>query len=221
MKRLLLCLGCVFSMALPVSAVAQRVMTVSGQAEIEVPAEVAHIGFGVEHQAPTAADAMRRVDEALMTTVAAWRAQGLPDVALRTSALSLSPVYGESRGMLAPPLVGYRAAVRLDATVAAERFSGALIDELISAGANRMDSLRFDVRAAEPLIHQVEADAMADALDRAARMAAAAGVTLGPIQSIEMQSRDAVPMMGLRAAGAMPIGQVSLSARVQISVRIR
>ena len=99
---------------------------------------------------------------------------------------------------------------------------GAVLDALVSAGATNIDGPSFDIADPEQLLGEARDAAVADALARARRYAAAAGVELGEILSIEEASSFVPPPRPMMRAEAMaadvPIapGQTELSASVTV-----
>ena len=103
---------------------------------------------------------------------------------------------------------------------------GATLDALVAAGANQMNGLKFAIKKPAPLLALARADAVGDAKLRAQQYAAAAGLTLGPIQSLsEGGAEPPRPMYSMMAmaAPATPIaaGEESVNASVTIIWEIR
>jgi len=101
------------------------------------------------------------------------------------------------------------------------RLGGAL-DALVSAGANQMNGISFDIREPAPLLEKARAGAIADARLRAETYAKAAGVALGPIQSIGESGgevrplRMAAPMVFAAKAVPVAAGEQSVTADVSV-----
>jgi hypothetical protein len=99
---------------------------------------------------------------------------------------------------------------------------GAILDALVSAGANSINGPSFDLADPDQLLGEARDAAVADALAKAKRYAAAAGVQLGKIIAIEEGGVFAPPRPMMRAeamAADVPIepGQTELSASVTIT----
>jgi uncharacterized protein YggE len=100
---------------------------------------------------------------------------------------------------------------------------------MVSSGANSIGDIAFTIKDPKPLMAQARAAAVADAIARAQTLARAAGVTLGPITSInESGYSEPRPMYRMAAmadvAGApTPIaaGEQSVTAGVSITWAIR
>ncbi len=97
---------------------------------------------------------------------------------------------------------------------------GGILDTVIADGANDFNGLRFGLQDPAPLMDEARRRAVDDAMARAALLAGAAGVTLGPVLSIDDQGGSRpMPMaeMAMRmSAGAAPVaaGELTLTANV-------
>ena len=103
----------------------------------------------------------------------------------------------------------------------------ARLDALVTAGANQMNGINFSIREPAPLLEKARAAAVADARARAETYAKAAGVTLGPVQSISEGSGAEPPRpmyrMAAMAERSVPVatGEESVTADVSIVWEIR
>ena len=121
-----------------------------------------------------------------------------------------------------PRIVGYQVSNQVSARVRDIDRLGATLDALVGAGANSIDGLSFDLADPKQVLGEARDAAVADALAKAKRYAAAAGVRLGAIISIEEGSAYPPPRPMMRAeamAADVPIapGQTELSATVTIT----
>jgi uncharacterized protein YggE len=144
-----------------------------------------------------------------------------------TGGYSLYPDYrdqngGESR------IIGYRAANSITVQTGALELVGPLIDAAIAAGANRVDSLDYDLRDNTKARGQAITNATKDAEAQARALAAALGVKLGPVvkatteseaRPVPVRMQVAAPMM---AGPQTPIeaGQVMVPASVSLTYEI-
>jgi len=115
--------------------------------------------------------------------------------------ISLQPQYASSpAGSLPPQLTGYQANQSLSVKIRATGQTGAIIDAAVGAGATQISGISFSVADPTTATTQARAAAMADARQRAASLAQAAGVTLGAVISIsEVSAPSPVPF----ASGAL------------------
>ncbi|MEM9170342.1 MAG: SIMPL domain-containing protein, partial [Pseudomonadota bacterium] len=127
-----------------------------------------------------------------------------------------------------PRVTGYLATVSVRARVRDLTALGGTLDAVVAAGANRLDGLRFGFANAEGLEDAARADAVADARRKAALMAAAADVSLGPILQLSeggATARPPAPAVQFEAAraSATPIarGESEIRATARIVYAIK
>ena len=203
-----------------------RRLVVTGSGEASARPDVAVISAGVVAQADTASAALGENTRAMNRVVEQLRAAGLPPQDLQTAQFAVSPLY-ESRQpdpqtTQRPRIVGYQVSNQVSARVRDIDRLGAILDALVGAGANSIDGLSFDLADPEQVLGEARDAAVADALAKAKRYAAAAGVRLGEIMSIEEGGGYPPPRPMMRAeamAADVPVapGQTELSASVTIT----
>jgi len=108
---------------------------------------------------------------------------------------------------------------------------GSLLDTLVKAGANNINSIQFDVADKTAAIKQARDAAVQDAKTQAQELAAVAGVTLGEITSVSFYEATSSPVMdgfgkgggGGAEAAAVPIqpGQMTLTVTVSMTYEIK
>lgn len=223
-------------MLIAVQAIAQtpeppedaRRITVTGTADVSLPPDRATLRVGVVAEGRTAADALTRMGRdaaALLTTLGA---AGIADSDIRTSAIDLremrDPNARPEPGRT-PRIVGFIAETQLVVVLADLEGLGVLLDRLVGAGANRIDGITFGLADPDAARATLRAQAVRDAMQRAAEYAAAAGVTLGPVMSMQDLPGDgSAPMARMMAADAgvpMAPGSLNLSEQVTMTFAIR
>ena len=175
-----------------------RQITVTGEGRVEAAPDMATISLGVTHENEQAKLAMEATSDAVARILERIAAMGVAPRDMQTRALSLSPVWSErtaSDGNRAR-ITGFVASNTVMVRVRDLASLGRILDAVIEDGANDFNGLEFDVQNPEPLMDEARRAAVADAMARAALLAEAAGVTLGPVQSISEQG-------GMRPMGAM------------------
>ncbi|MBU6298356.1 MAG: SIMPL domain-containing protein [Alphaproteobacteria bacterium] len=204
---------------------APRSMTMSGQGIVRAAPDEANFSAGVATQGATAAEALAANSRAMNAVFATLKKLGIPDKDIQTSNFSLSPRYQICRPDVNCPqrIIGYEVSNDVDVTVESLAKTGAVLDALVSSGSNQIGGIGFSIHDTKPLLAQARAEAVQDAVDRAKTYAKAAGVTLGPILSIqEGQSEGPRPMFAMMAkavAAPPPIagGEQSVTANVTIT----
>jgi hypothetical protein len=205
---------------------APRRLVVTGTGEARARPDIAVISAGVVIQADTASAALAENTDAMNRVLEQLRAGGLAPEDVQTTQFAVMPLY-ESRPpdpqRTEPPrIVGYQVSNQVTARVRDLDRLGAILDALVTAGANSINGPTFELADPDQLLGEARDAAVADALARAERYAAAAGVQLGKIIAIEEGGYVAPPRPMMRAeamAADVPIapGQTELSASVTIT----
>lgn len=193
-----------------------RTIRVSGVGEVRVQPDLATVQFGVETTGATAQEAGQANATAMDQVIRALTEAGVSRENIRTSGYSLYPEYAQqqqrpSSEQEAPRIVGYRAMNQVAVRTTDLEGVGRLIDVGLQAGANRMHGVYFEVQNGAA----AQADALRRAVDAARgsaeTMAAALGVTLGPVLDASTSSEPVRPLyrmaserMAMDAYGAAP-----------------
>jgi uncharacterized protein YggE len=169
-------------------------VTVSGNGVVLAVPDRAEISAGVETRAPTAKAALQANAAAMADVLDALRAGGGTDVTTQTVSLSTSfDDQGTPNGFVASNIAS--------ATVVFSK-AGALIDAAVAAGANTVYGPSPSRSDADALSRPALAKAVADAGERAAVLAKAAGRELGRVTAISESGAAPVPVFAKAAADA-------------------
>ncbi len=205
-------------------------ITVSGEGEVRAEPDIAIVTAGVTHQAVSSQEAMDEVSRRQAAVIAAARSLGIERRDIQTTGLSLSPIYRQRR----PnddnvEIEGYRASNNVSLTVRDLRRTSDVLDAVLAAGANNIGGLRFSFADPEQLRVQALTNAIANAENKARAMAAAAGVDITGVMSIQEETVTFPPLASeagfARAAPAAapapapPVegGEMVIRARVRVS----
>ncbi|MGC9367974.1 MAG: SIMPL domain-containing protein [Paracoccaceae bacterium] len=193
-------------------------ITVTGRGEVAAAPDMATISLGVTSQAKTAGAAMDETSVATAAILKALEAAGIAPRDMQTSELSLDPVWSNrASGGETPRIEGFVARNTLRVRVRDLDRLGPVLDDVLEMGANTFRGLNFGLQEPGPLTDRARTEAVADAQRKAALIAEAAGLPLGPVLSIsESGAVTPQPVMMEAARAAMPVaaGEVSLSATV-------
>ena len=208
----------------------RRVLTVSGQGEVHGTPNQAMLSAGVVTTARTAASALADNSKAMNAVFATLKRAGIADKDMQTSNFSVQPQYAtDKNGNTLRDITGYQVSNTVNVRVDDLSKVGPTLDALVSSGANSIGDIAFTIKDSKPLMAQARAAAVADAAARAQTLARAAGVTLGPILSINesggySQPRPMYRMAEMAVASAPPpiaAGEESVTAGVSITWAIR
>jgi uncharacterized protein YggE len=211
-------------------------LVVAGLGEVRVAPDEATVRLGVLAQAATAGAAQQQANQTVTALLRAVRGLGVRQEQIRTSELSLSPVFAPVRQAVAageepqaPRIVGYQASNSVTVTLDKLDQVGAVVDAGLGAGANRLEGVAFGLRHDEAARQAALRDAAAQARGKAAALAAAMHVRLVEVLEVREEG-TAVPQprfeaMRMSVAGgavATPVesGQLEVSAAVTVRYRI-
>ena len=151
------------------------------------------------------------------------KASGIADKDIQTSSLRIEPRYTRPREGEFAQIDGYRVTNQVQVVVRDLDKIGDILDQLVTLGANQTNGLSFEASKAETLRDDARKEAVANAKRRAELYAAAAGVELGEVLSIDEGGGGDAPQPVMHMARAMkasvPIerGSETLSAQVTIT----
>jgi uncharacterized protein YggE len=200
-------------------------ISVTGEATVSVPPDLAQVDAGVTSDAKTAREASDANSAAMGKVLLALKSAGIEQKDYQTSRLSLQPEYAPNR-QGPSPVVGYRASNRVTIRVRDVTKVANVIDTLVGAGANDIGGVNFMVSQASKLLDDARTQAVADARRKAEIYAKAAGATLGAPLSISEEGAAPRPVFRAKMAAEMaaaPVaqGEETLSVTVNVSWAIK
>ena len=203
-----------------------RRLTVTGEGRASAVPDMATITLGVQREARTAGAAMSAASEAASAVLATLEGAGIESRDIQTTRLGLDPRYARPTDNAPPKITGYIASNGLIVRVRDLTDLGGLLDAVISDGANSFRGISFGVSDPTDLAAEARRDAVRDAAARAETLAGAAGVSLGPLQSLTEGGGDGGPAPIMRGAmmaeAAVPLaeGEIDITARVTLVYEI-
>jgi len=200
-----------------------RTLSVTGTGSVQAAPDMADITIGVTTIAPTARAALSANNEQTSKVFEFLKSAGVAGEDMQSTNLSVSPQYRNHRPSEVrqqPEIIGYMVNNSLRAAVRKLDSFGRILDGVVTAGANNVNGIRFDVSEREALTRMATANAVKDALAQAANIAEAAGVKLGPIQTINLSGgyRPPQPYLARAESSAVPVaaGELSISSSASI-----
>src|SRR6266851_5614648 len=200
-------------------------ISVTGEATVSVPPDLAEIDGGVTSEAKTAREASEANNTAMGKVLQALKGAGIEAKDIQTSRLSLQPQSAPNRSGPSA-IAGYRASNRVTIRVRDVTKVANVIDTLVGAGANDIGGINFMVSQASKLLDDAREQAVADARRKAEIYAKAAGVTLGAPLGISEEGSAPRPVFRAKMAAEMaatPVaqGEETLSVTVNVSWAIK
>jgi hypothetical protein len=202
----------------------RRTLSVSGVGEVQATPDMARLSAGVVADGATAQAALAANSAAMAKVVQSVRGAGVAPRDVQTASVGVSPVYSRQTQPGDPQrITGYRASNVVAVRVRDLAKLGAMLDALVGAGANQLHGIQLTVAEPEKLLDEARKKAVAEARRKAELLAAAFGVRVGAVISIEeAEGATSMPraMMGaaMREAASVPIeaGEIELRASVRV-----
>ena len=203
-----------------------RQVAVVGHGEVKARPDTATVQIGVETEAATAKDALAQNNAQAQALQKKLAELGVDAKDMQTSNFSIFPAYGTDGRQV----TGYRVSNTVTVTIRQLDQAGALLDQVVQAGANSIYGISFSVDDPQKLLEQARVQAVADAKARAGQLAAAGGASVGDVLVISenVSSPAVVPLAMLDRAAAeqapsVPVqpGEQSFSVDVQATFALR
>ncbi len=183
---------------------ARHISVVGRAAEARTP-DFAEVTVGIETRGASAAAALDAASKAVAGVSAQARALGVPAADIGTAAVSLQAATRSvpRPGGLTEEPDGYRASNLVSVRLADMDRLGDLLRQALDAGANRIDGVSFGLRDPDTLEATLQVAAARDARARAAALADALGVKLGPLCTLGPAGGTPYPLANRALAAPM------------------
>jgi uncharacterized protein len=202
-----------------------RTISVNGSGKAYLTPDIAYITIGVHTEGPVAAEAVAQNNANTQKVIAALKGAGIAEKDIQTTNFSISPqpVYDDQNKPTGK--ITYLVDNSVFVTVRDITKVGDVLDATVKAGANSISGIQFDVADKTAALSTARQAAVKDAQAKATELASAAGVTLGPVQTINEYSSPSGPMYDMRApapmaaqAASVPIQPGQMLITVEVSV---
>jgi uncharacterized protein YggE len=216
---------------LPAALAAQEPMqqsntiAVNATATVEQQPDRARLRIAVVSEGTTAAAASQANASQMTQVITALRESGITGNAVRTTSLQIHPQYSSRSPGDAPRIVGYSATNMVEATIDSIARIGAITDAVISAGANRVAGVSFELRNPDAARAEALTRAVTKSRMEAEAVAAAAERALGPVLTVTVEPDHGMPMFRdfsaraeMAQAAETPVepGTIQVSASVRV-----
>ena len=207
------------------ASVDNRSISVVGQGEVKIKPDLAYVIFSVETTNPDLAAAQSENTIRMTAVLDRLKSLGIAETDLQTVGYNVYPQYDKEQGQPA----GYTVNNGVRATVRDITKLGGTIDAAVTAGANRVAGISFDLANKAQAMQQAREAAVNDARQKAEQYARLVNGTLGvPLtisESVAMPAFDTSTRMSApaMAGGDTPIqtGEGSIGLTVQVSYELK
>lgn len=206
----------------------KTVVQVSGSSQKEVMPDIAVINLSINSVNANLEKAKNENAQIVNRVFGSLNAQGVPDEKIKTSTYQVDPIYNYEKDRL-PKLEGYRITNSLEIRTSIDKV-GILINELTSAGANEINSIRFEMENERDSKNEALKDAVADALKKGEVIATALNKKVARVTLVNESGVSYHPVMMesrmLKSAsmdGVVPnisAGKVTIGANVQVTIEL-
>jgi hypothetical protein len=138
------------------AAEAPRYVSVTGEGEVETTPDTAEIGTGVTARARSAREALDATSAGMRRLMESLKKEGIAAADIRTDNINLSPWYEPAAGGQPRRIAGYQATNQVAARIRDISHLGRVLDAVVSAGANRVNGVRFGVAEPEALMNEAQ-----------------------------------------------------------------
>lgn len=176
--------------ALASPAFAAGTMQLSGHGEVTASPNSAFVTSGVTTEGDTAKAALAANSHDMAALIMVLKNAGIDPDDIQTSGFSVSPNYVQSDGKdangydLPPKIANYAVSDGVTVHIRDLKTLGPVLDQMVGVGANTISGVSFAVEDPSKFYVEARKAAFADAKAKADTYAAAAGVALGPIETI-------------------------------------
>jgi hypothetical protein len=209
---------------------ATRTLSVSGSGQAYLTPDIAYINIGVRTEGAVASEVVTENSSLSQKIADALKSLDVDEKDIQTTNFSIFPqqkydLEGKPTGEIT-----YVVENTVHVTVRNLDSIGDLLDAAVTAGANQIYGIQFDVADKTAALSEARKAAVENAKEIAGELASAAGVTLGDVQTISMVSASTpIPMFEGRGgvmmaeAASVPVspGQMILTVDVTMVYQIR
>jgi uncharacterized protein YggE len=202
-----------------------RIMEVTGIGTVKLEPDIVTINIGVQSRSADAGEALKENTQKAQGIIDTLLEMGVESKDIQTRNFNIYQQqenrFPEEETQTTPTYVVENTVAIIVREIDA---LGAILTKVVDGGANTINSIRFDLEDREAAMAEARKLAIEDAKNQAEAIAETAGVNLGPIQSIAVQSSSAiVPRAAYAMEDAVGGGNVPISGgtmRIEVSVNI-
>jgi hypothetical protein len=212
------------------TATTTNTVSFNGEGKVLARPDVAVVDFSIITQAASskaAQDANSKKSQSVMDFL---KKQKIEDKDIKTVGYNIYPQYSYSRNE-SPKIEGYRVDQTIRIKIRNLENISSILDGIVTAGANQIGSLSFEVDEPEKLKAEARAKAIADAKKKAEELKGQIGIKLGKIVNfsenvggwpVPLYKTVALEEKGIGSGGpALPAGENEITVNITITYQIR
>ncbi len=205
----------------------RNTLSVSSEGSVTVIPDVGYISLGIETKNADVKEAENENSTTMHAITEALEGLGIEDTDIKTTSYNIYPQYEDYQD---EKPMHYVVSTTIEVTVKNLEDISEAIDVAIDAGANRSNSIRFDVLDREASYNEALEDAVANAKSRADVLAAASGVKIVGVVTVNESSsmssvyygaaRYAMSDTTSESAPSISTGDMEITANVSITYEV-
>ncbi|WP_412059032.1 SIMPL domain-containing protein [Bartonella sp. DGB2] len=206
------------------SADGQRSIVVTASGEVSSSPDMAVLRLGAINHSDSVQKALNENNKTINEVVDAFKKNGIAGKDIQTSGLSVYPIHQDEQEKQTSDKL-YQVSNTLTIRIHDLGKAGQFFDQAVKLGINSVDNISFTNADQKPIYQKARKQAVIEAIDKAATLAEAAHLKLGPILEIREESnnggfRSTPVLLSTRASNNNPSNFESgeLSYRVHVSV---
>jgi len=204
-----------------------RLVSVSGQGEVQAEPDRAFVTLGVESRKPKLDDARAEVTKTVDAVLKLTRDLKIDTKFVRSTRVNVQPEYNWDNSARERTLIGYFVSRQVEVELRDLEKLGQLLERATDLGVNQLGDPRLDSSKRRDLEREALAKAVEDAKLNAETVAKAAGAKIGSARTISASSGYSAPPVPMAAKAMMAragdsaaqtyqSGQMSFTGNVQI-----
>ena len=211
------------------SAMAETAISVSGEGSVLVSADHATVSLGITARNKDVQQAQQQANQAIASIRASLKENGIAEEDINTGMINIYANYDYSSEN--EMISGYTANATLAIRLSDTALAGQVIDLAFAAGANTLEGISFYAEDTEAAKKEALEKAVADARQKAEILAAAMGMTISSVKTIQEGavysfdsgvnnfSKERVEMEADTATGATTVVQAAkISVQANITI---
>ncbi len=217
-----------------------KTITVNGEGEEKAVPNVTTFNFSITEKANTMEEAQRKATEKSNKAIDFLKNNGVAEKDIKTEGYNSYPVYDYSRPCTAfdcptatNKIIGYEVSQNVSVKVREQEEAGRFITELGKIGASNISGIYFEIEEDDSLKEKAKDKAIADAKEKAEKLADTLGVKLGdivsfgedvpytPVDGYGMGGAEMMTKSVSSVAPSLPKGENTYTSRVWITYEIK
>lgn len=200
----------------------------SGEGKVVAKPDIAVVNFSIVTEGTTSKDAQDKNSTRSKTVTDFLKKQGVSDKDIKTTSYNIYPQYSYPR-YDTPEIKGYQTSQGFELKIRELDKASDIIDGLVTAGANNITGLQFQVDDQEKLKDEARAKAITDAKTKAKALEKQLGISLGKIVNFSENSGGYPPILygkalsseDLGGGPSLPTGENEITVNITITYQIK